>query len=152
MTMQMRKIWRNKGDTGLALDKRALLRACGALALTAGASWPALAAPQAATAPAQAPRAIAIQDDRGQLVKLGRPPQRVVSLLPSLTETTCAIGACARLIGVDRYSNFPPQVQKLPQVGGGLDPNIEAIVALKPDVVLMATSSRAADRLRALGV
>ena len=43
-------------------------------------------------------------------------------------------------------------MQKLPQVGGGLDPNIEAIVALKPDVVLMATSSRAADRLRALGV
>lgn len=41
------------------------------------------------------------------------------------------IGACARLVGVDRYSNWPP-VQKLPQVGGGLDPAIEAIVALKP--------------------
>ena len=93
-----------------------------------------------------------VTDDRGVAVHFDAPPQRVVSLLPSLTETTCAIGACARLIGVDRYSNFPPQVQKLPQVGGGLDPNIEAIVALKPDVVLMATSSRAADRLRALGV
>ncbi|MBK6868048.1 MAG: ABC transporter substrate-binding protein [Burkholderiales bacterium] len=93
-----------------------------------------------------------VTDDRGVVVRFSAPPQRVVSLLPSLTETVCAIGACARLIGVDRYSNFPPEVQKLPQVGGGLDPNIEAIVALKPDVVLMATSSRAAERLRALGV
>ena len=152
MTMQMRKIWRNKGDTGLALGRRALLHACGALALTAGASWPALAAPQAATAPAQAPRAIAIQDDRGQLVKLGRPPQRVVSLLPSLTESVCALGACDRLVGADRYSNWPAQVEKLPKVGGGIDPNVEAIVALKPEVVLASASSRGVERLQALGI
>jgi len=93
-----------------------------------------------------------VVDDRGVAVRFDTPPQRVVSVLPSLTETTCAIGACARLVGVDRYSNWPPEVQKLPQVGGGLDPAIEAIVALKPDVVLMATSSRGAERLRALGV
>lgn len=79
-------------------------------------------------------------------------PQRIVSLLPSLTETVCALGECQRLVGVDRYSNWPASVEKLPRVGGGIDPNIEAIVALKPDLVLMAESSRAAERLKALGL
>lgn len=79
-------------------------------------------------------------------------PQRIVSLLPSLTESVCALGQCSRLVGVDRYSNWPASVQKLPRVGGGIDPNIEAIVALKPDLVLMAESSRAAERLQALGL
>ena len=93
-----------------------------------------------------------ITDDRGVVVRFDAPPQRIVSVLPSLTETVCALGACARLVGVDRYSNWPAEVMRLPQVGGGIDPSIEAIVALKPDVVLMATSSRGAERLRALGL
>ncbi len=95
---------------------------------------------------------IQLTDDRGQVVRLPRPPQRIVSLLPSLTETVCALEQCQRLVGVDRYSNWPASVEKLPKVGGGLDPNIEAIVALRPDVVLMATSSRGAARLESLGV
>jgi iron complex transport system substrate-binding protein len=93
-----------------------------------------------------------VTDDRGVTVTLPAAPQRIVSLLPSLTETVCELGQCHRLVGVDRYSNFPASVQKLPQVGGGLDPNIEMIVALKPDVVLMAKSSRAGERLEALGI
>lgn len=101
---------------------------------------------------AGAAQALQITDDRGVSLSLPQSPQRIVSLLPSLTETVCELGLCARLVGVDRYSNYPESVKKLPQVGGGLDPNIEAIVALKPDVVLMATSSRAGDRLRSLGV
>ena len=80
------------------------------------------------------------------------PPQRIVSLLPALTEAVCVLGACQRLVGVDRYSNWPAQVRQLPQLGGGLDPNIEAIVALKPDLVLTAASSPAAKRLQALGL
>lgn len=96
--------------------------------------------------------ALQVTDDRGVTVTLAQAPQRIVSLLPSLTETVCELGRCQRLVGVDRYSNFPAGVQKLPQVGGGLDPNIEMIVALKPDVVLMATSSRAGERLQALGL
>ncbi len=96
--------------------------------------------------------ALQITDDRGVTVTLPQAPQRIISLLPSLTETVCELGQCHRLVGVDRYSNFPASVQKLPQVGGGLDPNIEGTVALKPDVVLLATSSRAADRLQALGI
>ena len=93
-----------------------------------------------------------VTDDRGVTVTLAGPPQRIVSILPSLTETVCELGYCARLVGVDRYSNYPDSVQKLPQVGGGLDPNVEAIVALRPDVVLMAKSSRVGERLEALGV
>jgi iron complex transport system substrate-binding protein len=96
--------------------------------------------------------AVQVTDERGVTVTFARTPQRIVSLLPSLTETVCALGQCQRLVGVDRYSDFPLSVRALPQVGGGLDPNIEAIVALKPDVVLMATSSRVGDRLQSLGI
>lgn len=96
--------------------------------------------------------ALQVTDDRGVTVTLARSPQRIVSLLPSLTETVCELGECARLVGVDRYSNFPAAVRRLPQVGGGIDPNIEAVVALRPDVVLVATSSRGAHRLEALGL
>jgi iron complex transport system substrate-binding protein len=101
---------------------------------------------------AGAAHAVQVTDDRGVTVTLPVAPQRIVSLLPSLTETVCELGRCGSLVGVDRYSNFPASVQKLPQVGGGLDPNIEMIVSLKPDVVLMATSSRAGERLQALGI
>lgn len=103
-----------------------------------------------ATATSAAP--LQITDDRGQEVRLAQPPQRIVSVLPSLTETVCELGACARLVGVDRYSNWPAAARALPQVGGGLDPNVEAIVALRPDLVLVSQSSRVADRLLALGV
>lgn len=95
---------------------------------------------------------VAVTDDRGVTVTLAQSPQRIVSLLPSLTETVCELGQCERLVGVDRYSNHPAFVRTLPQTGGGIDPNIEAIVALKPDVVLMATSSRGVQRLESLGV
>jgi iron complex transport system substrate-binding protein len=93
-----------------------------------------------------------VTDDRGVQTRFAAPPQRIVSALPSLTESVCALGACARLVGVDRYSNFPAEVNRLPKVGGGLDPSVEAIVALRPDVVLMAGSSRALARLSALGI
>ena len=99
-----------------------------------------------------AARALPVSDDRGVQLALARPPQRIVSLLPSLTETVCALGQCQCLVGVDRYSNYPDAVRSLPQVGGGLDPNIEAIAALKPDLVLMATSTPVADRLQSLGI
>lgn len=95
---------------------------------------------------------IQLTDDRGRPIRLHGVPKRVVSILPSLTEMVCKLDQCAKLVGVDRYSAWPAEVLKLPQVGGGLDPNIEAIVALRPDVVLAGTSSRAADRLIALGI
>jgi iron complex transport system substrate-binding protein len=93
-----------------------------------------------------------VTDDRGVTTRWTTAPQRVITLLPSLTETVCALEQCTRLVGVDRYSNWPAQVAKLPTLGGGMDPNIEAILALKPDVVFTATSSRSAERLEALGL
>ena len=63
-----------------------------------------------------------------------------------------AVHLCHKLVGLDRYSNWPEAVQSVPRVGGGLDPNIESIVALKPDLVLAAGSTRGADRLQALGL
>jgi iron complex transport system substrate-binding protein len=95
---------------------------------------------------------VQITDARGAQVQLAKPPQRIVSLLPSLTESLCALGGCERLVGVDRYSNWPAHVKTLPVVGGGLDPNIESIVALKPDLVLVSMASRAIVRMEALGL
>ena len=96
--------------------------------------------------------ALQLTDDRGVSVTFVQTPQRIVSLLPSLTESVCELGQCQRLVGVDRYSDYPASVRGLPQLGGGLDPNIEGIVALKPDVVILATSSRAGLRLESLGI
>lgn len=93
-----------------------------------------------------------VTDSRGVTTRWATPPQRIITLLPSLTETVCALGQCARLVGIDRYSNWPDQVKSLPMLGGGMDPNVEAIVALKPDVVFTAQSSRSAERLEALGL
>ena len=96
--------------------------------------------------------ALVLRDDRQVEVNIAKPPQRIVSLLPSLTETVCALGECQKLVGVDRYSNWPESIAKLPRMGGGIDPNIESVVAAKPDLVLMATSARGAERFTSLGL
>ena len=96
--------------------------------------------------------AVTVLDDAQQPVEIAKPPQRIVSLLPSLTETVCALGQCQRLVGLDRYSNWPESIQALPRMGGGLDPNIERIVAQKPDLVLLAGSTRGVERLQSLGI
>ena len=96
--------------------------------------------------------ATTVLDDRQQGIHVPAAPQRIVSLLPSLTETVCVLGRCERLVGVDRYSNWPASVRSVPLVGGGLDPSIERIVSLKPDLVLAAGSTRGAERLEALGL
>jgi iron complex transport system substrate-binding protein len=93
-----------------------------------------------------------VQDDRGVTIQLDRPAQRIVTLLPSLTETVCELKACDRLVGTDRYSNWPAQVLALPKTGGMEDANVERIVALKPDLVLAAVSTRAVGRLEGLGL
>jgi iron complex transport system substrate-binding protein len=103
----------------------------------------------AAIAPAHA---LQVVDDRGVTITFAQTPQRIVSMLPSLTESVCAMEQCQRLVGVDRYSNFPESLKNLPKLGGGMDPNIEGIVALKPDVVLVSGKSRSTERLEALGI
>ena len=116
--------------------------------LWCAAGWPFLAAH--ATGAAALP--IVIQDDRGSTQTFAVAPQRIVSLLPSLTESLCALGGCDRLVGTDRYSNSPRTVTNLPKLGGIEDANLERIVALKPDVVLAAPSARVVERLEALGL
>ncbi|HEX5373515.1 MAG TPA: helical backbone metal receptor [Aquabacterium sp.] len=95
---------------------------------------------------------VRLVDDRGGVVTLSRPPVRIVSLLPSLTETVCDLGACERIVATDRWSNWPERVRGLPKLGGLDDPNVEMIVAQRPDLVLVAPASRLAQRLRGLGL
>ena len=95
---------------------------------------------------------IAIKDDRGSEVRLASPAQRVVSMLPSLTESVCALGKCSALVGVDRFSNWPKSLDALPRLGGIADANIEGIVRLKPDLVLVEKSSPLIARLQSLGL
>lgn len=64
-------------------------------------------------------------------------PRRIVSLVPATTEMLFAIGASDRLIGVSNYDRFPPEVERLPKVGGLLDPNVERLLALRPDLVIV---------------
>lgn len=127
---------------------RALARM--ARALIAAASICAVVGSNPAAAQTSAP--IALRDDRGVEVRFAAPPQRIISLLPSVTESVCALGACKRLVGTDQFSNTPPEVIALPKLGGLDDAQIERIVALKPDVVLAAKSARVAERLESLGV
>lgn len=64
------------------------------------------------------------------------PPRRIVSLVPSLTEMLYAIGAGSQVVGVSSYDEFPPEVKSLSRVGGLLDPDVERILSLRPDLVL----------------
>jgi iron complex transport system substrate-binding protein len=93
-----------------------------------------------------------MRDDLQREVPFDRPPQRVITLLPSLTETVCALGECARLVATDRYSDWPRSVVALPKAGGLDDAQIETIVSLRPDVVLLSRSARVTERLAQLGV
>jgi iron complex transport system substrate-binding protein len=109
-------------------------------------------APTPASTPASISAPVQVTDDRGRSVTFAKPPLRIVSLLPSLTETVCALQACDKLVGTDRHSNWPKAVQGLPKLGGLEDTQIERIVTLKPDLVLAAVSARAVDRLASLGL
>ena len=101
-------------------------------------------------APFAAP--VSVKDDRGMEISLNKPPQRIISLLPSLTESVCALGKCDLLVGVDRFSNWPNSIRALPKLGGMGDVNIEGIVQLRPDVVLLEKASPLIARLNELGI
>jgi iron complex transport system substrate-binding protein len=93
-----------------------------------------------------------LTDDRGRVVVIDKVPQRVITLLPSLGEIVCELKACDVLVGVDRYSNWPERVKSLPKLGGLDDTQLEALVKLKPDLVLLARSSRVTQRLESMGI
>ena len=82
-------------------------------------------------------------------------PDRIVSLAPSLTETVFALGDGGRLVGVTDYCDHPPEVSRIARVGGFVNPNLEAIIALRPDLVLAVPNGGAkalVERLEQLGI
>jgi iron complex transport system substrate-binding protein len=123
--------------------------ACIVTFIAAAGSGPARGA---GTAPASAAGPIVVRDDLHHEIRLAHSPQRIISLLPPLTETVCALDECGRLVATDRYSNWPESVKALPKTGGLDDPLIEAIVRLHPELVLLSSSQRITARLRELGI
>lgn len=85
----------------------------------------------------ETPRA-AVTDGLGRAVVLPARIERVVTLAPNLTEMIFALGAQAKIVGTDDYSNFPDAARKLTKVGG-MQPNVEKIAALKPDLVIASS-------------
>lgn len=82
---------------------------------------------------------------------LAASPQRIVSTAPSITEMLYALGLGDRVVGVTRYCRYPPEAQLKPKIGDYTSPNLEAIAALKPDLVIIQTNPvRLAERLGAL--
>jgi iron complex transport system substrate-binding protein len=96
--------------------------------------------------------ASSIRDHSGQRLQFEVAPKRIMSFLPAATECICALGACARLVAVDKYSNVPDAVLGLPRLADLNGLQIEAIVALRPDLVIVSSAHLAVERLRALGV
>lgn len=80
-------------------------------------------------------------DDLGRKIVLPHPVERIVSLAPSVTEILFAVGAGPKVVGDTIYCDYPPAARSLPHIGNMLDPNIEEIVALKPDMVIVSSET-----------
>jgi iron complex transport system substrate-binding protein len=131
-----------------------LLRPPRSLAIHAAAAVLAMAL--AACTPDAPARASALVDDFGDtIVASAVPPTRIVSLNPTTTELLYAIGAGPRLVGRTTYDLWPVEVRSVPDLGPGLRPNVEAILAARPDLAVLYASEDnrdAARRLRAAGI
>ncbi len=119
--------------------------------LTAAPAW----TQAATTQPAQKtdvpiPAVLEVTDETGRQVKIPQAVGRIVSLAPSLTETIYALGAQDRLVGVTDYCDYPPEAQLKPKIGGPINPNLEQLVALKPDLVLVTKSLNRRETVEAL--
>ncbi|WP_038057186.1 ABC transporter substrate-binding protein [Thermus amyloliquefaciens] len=95
---------------------------------------------------------LTLTDDLGRTVTVKAPPKRIVTMLPSVTETVCALGACDRIVATDDYSDWPERVKALPKAGGLYNPNPEFIVSLKPDLVLVSKYGRLYETLERAGL
>lgn len=92
--------------------------------------------------PTPSPNTVTVQDDLDRQVTVSRNVERVISLAPSLTEMVYAIGAGEKLIGVTTYCNYPEAAKAVQKVGDTQTPDIERIIALRPDVILISTDSQ----------
>jgi iron complex transport system substrate-binding protein len=100
--------------------------------------------------PGSSPATHEVVDGYGRTVRVPVNPVRVISLAPSLTETVYALGAEDHLVGDTDYCDYPPEAQKKPKVGGVINPNLEEIAALHPDLVLMSKEGNLVETVRAL--
>ncbi|HEY3358812.1 MAG TPA: helical backbone metal receptor [Polyangia bacterium] len=93
------------------------------------------------------------RDSQPQPARPTEPPARIVALTPSLVEITFALGLGPRVVGVSSFANYPPEAAKLAKVGDFLQPSIERIASLRPDLVLLdAVQVSPAAALRAAGI
>ena len=95
------------------------------------------------------------KDDSGQEVRLKAPAQRIITLAPHAAESLYAAGAGDKLVGTVEYSDYPPAAKKVPRVGGYSRIDLEAVAALKPDLVIAWQSGNnmpQVDKLKALGL
>jgi iron complex transport system substrate-binding protein len=101
-----------------------------------------------------AAQAETVLDDQGNAFPLTGPPRRIVSLAPNVTEILFALGLDAEIVGVTRYCDFPETALRKPKVGGLVDPNLELIKSMSPDLVIAFRGNplRTVERLRVLGV
>ncbi|HEX6126378.1 MAG TPA: cobalamin-binding protein [Pyrinomonadaceae bacterium] len=83
-----------------------------------------------------------VRDDLGRAVRVPQKIERAISLAPNLTEMIFALGAGDRLVGVTTYCNFPPGAASIEKIGDTQTPNIEKIIALRPQVVFVSTASQ----------
>jgi iron complex transport system substrate-binding protein len=95
-------------------------------------------------------QAATLIDMVGREVDLQGPPRRIISLAPSLTEILYALGAGDAVVGVTDYATYPPEVEAKPSVGGGINPNLEVIVALKPDLIFVSADANRWDTITQL--
>ena len=99
--------------------------------------------------------AFTVADMLGREVTLAAPPARIVSLVPSVTEILFALGAEDRLVGVTDFCDYPPAARRKPSVGGMVNPNLEVVVSLRPDLVVATTEGNREEtfaQLRRLGI
>ncbi|HXY09923.1 MAG TPA: ABC transporter substrate-binding protein [Terriglobales bacterium] len=139
---------RQRLATGLLL---ALLGPGGVVSASA-ASCLSSARAKSSSTPAQAYSRAEITDDLGRTFHFDAPPRRIVSLAPAYTETLFALGAGDRVVGVDDYSDYPPEAASRAKVGGGHHANLESIVALEPDLVVALVEEEDVDALAARGI
>jgi len=101
------------------------------------------------------PQVAAVNDDFGDPVRIGQPPTRIVSLNPVTTEMLFAFGAGSRLVGRSQFDLWPDSARHVPDLGNGLQPNVEVVLGAHPDLVILYASQDnrpAAARFRAAGV
>jgi len=101
------------------------------------------------------PPSISLVDDAGDTVRLASPARRVVSLIPASTELLFALGADSAVVGRTSYCDYPAEAKAVPDLGDGIKPNIEAVIARRPDLVVLYNSGQnaaVAGRLRELGI